>query len=185
MVAHCAKGSGLGLACCGILGGKAPLASAIYPLRNAAESPNRYEAHPRDLLQAAVDLRKRRLEMVAIYQFRPKAAPVPSPTDLRENNYGDLPRVIVSLGETPTIRVWRLARRYCEELPWRIRPRGEESAPEDPEGALKGPFVRSILGRLFRWRRSPLRIPIGRLPDFTTLVPEPMWDRALDRPRDE
>jgi len=99
MISHCIKG--YPLACCGILAGIEPLASAIYPLRNAAESATRYESDPGDLLRAALDLRGRGLTIVAIYHFVPGSAAVPSPTDLRENYYGDLPRVIVSLGDSP------------------------------------------------------------------------------------
>jgi proteasome lid subunit RPN8/RPN11 len=57
------------------------------------------------LTRAFLDLRSRGLAIVAIYHFVPGTAAVPSPTDLRENYYGDLPRVIVSLGACPTVRV--------------------------------------------------------------------------------
>ena len=99
MISHCIKASPL--ACCGILAGIEPLASAIYPLRNAAESPTRYRSDPPDLTRAFLDLRSRGLAIVAIYHFVPGTAAVPSPTDLRENYYGDLPRVIVSLAPAP------------------------------------------------------------------------------------
>jgi [CysO sulfur-carrier protein]-S-L-cysteine hydrolase len=100
MILHCIKGSPL--ACFGILAGIAPLASAIYPLRNAAESSIRYESDPQDLLRAFLDLRERGLAIVAIYHCRPGNAAVPGPTDLRENYYGDIPRVIISLGDLET-----------------------------------------------------------------------------------
>jgi proteasome lid subunit RPN8/RPN11 len=47
MFAHCIKGSPL--ARFGILAGTESLVSAIYPLRNAAESSVRYESDPSDL----------------------------------------------------------------------------------------------------------------------------------------
>jgi proteasome lid subunit RPN8/RPN11 len=196
MIAHCLKGSGL--ACCGILAGIRPTASVAYPLRNIANRPDRYFAEPRDLGQAHGDLVGRGLEIVAIYHSRPKMAAVPSPTDLREHAYGDIPRVIVALSEPPTIRVWRLTKRYCEELTWRLQPRagvsnsendGEDSTSPGTSGAFadqpspSSPW--SALPWLFRRRQTPVRIPIRRLQDRPPLVPEPMWDPTLDSPADQ
>ncbi len=195
MISHCIKGSPL--ACFGILAGIESLASAIYPLQNAAGSPVRYQSDPRDLLRAFLDLQERGLTIVAIYHCRPGNAAVPGPTDLRENYYGDIPRVIISLGDFPTVRVWRLTARYCDELDWRLQPRECGSAYEDSNSYFVRPDVErsdsvpkppsllgSVLSRVFwRWRPST-RIPIGHLRDYSPLQPEPMWDPALDRPRE-
>jgi proteasome lid subunit RPN8/RPN11 len=170
---------------------------ATYPLRNVAESSVRYESDPSDLLRAILDLRERGLTIVAIYHCRPGNAAVPSPTDLRENHYGDLPRVIVSLGDFPTVRVWRLTARYCDELDWSLESRKWNSAAADSEPESMRPDVErsdgvleptsllgSVLSRFF-WRRRPsTRIPIGDLRDFSPPQPEPMWDPSLDRPRE-
>jgi [CysO sulfur-carrier protein]-S-L-cysteine hydrolase len=193
MLSHCIRGSPL--ACFGILAGTLSLVSAIYPLRNAAESSVRYESDPSDLLRAFLDLRERGLTIVAIYHCRPGNAAVPSPTDLRENHYGDLPRVIVSLGDFPAVRVWRLTARYCDELAWSLQPRewgsttkGSESEGPDVERRAGVPMpsslFESILSRFFRRRSLSTRIPIGDLHDFSPRQPEPMWDPSLDRPRE-
>jgi proteasome lid subunit RPN8/RPN11 len=195
MIAHCVKGSAL--ACCGILAGIPPTASVAYPLRNVANSPTRYIADWRDISRATKDLEGRGLEFVAIYHSRPETAAVPSPTDLRENAYGDLPRVIVAIGEFPSIRVWRLTKTYCEELTWRLQPREGGPTPEGDggddmqhEGArgvadqASPPFPSSALSWLFRRRRTSVRIPIRRLQDRPSLEPELMWDPALDCPPD-
>ena len=191
MISHCIKASPL--ACCGILAGIEPLASAIYPLRNAAESPTRYRSDPPDLTRAFLDLRSRGLAIVAIYHFVPGTAAVPSPTDLRENYYGDLPRVIVSLGACPTVRVWELTPQYCEELDWRLQPRERGSASEDAKAhseradveqsedvPMPPSLLGSVLSRMFWWWRPSSRIPISRLPDFSPQKAEPMWDPSLD-----
>jgi proteasome lid subunit RPN8/RPN11 len=190
MIAHCVKGSAL--ACCGFLAGVPPTASVAYPLRNAAGSRVRYVSDPRDMFRAARDLRDRGLEIVAIYHFYPQTAAIPTPTDLRENNYADLPRVIVALGERPRVRAWRLARRYCEELTWRLVPRGSDitaawdgaGAEAEGRGGAEPPasFVARVLHHLRWWRRPSTRIPIGRLQDRPPLEPEPLWDPVLDRP---
>jgi proteasome lid subunit RPN8/RPN11 len=168
----CIKGSRL--SCFGILAGTESLVSAIYPLRNAAESSVRYESDPSDLLRAFLDLRERGLTIVVIYHCRPGNAAIPGLTDLRENRCGDLPRVIVTLGDFPTVRVRRLTARYCDELAWSLQPREWGSVAEDSKS--EGPDVErsdgvpvpsflfeSVLSRFFRRRRQSTRIPIGDL----------------------
>jgi proteasome lid subunit RPN8/RPN11 len=121
MVEHCLREAPL--ECCGLLGGVGPLVSSIHPLRNAEASETRYNADPQDLIRAVVDLRARAAEILAIYHSHPRWAAVPSQTDLRENHYGAVPRIIVSLlGPEPDVRVWRLDPDSYEELPWRLAP---------------------------------------------------------------
>lgn len=111
------------LECCGLLGGVAPVVSSFHPMRNASASEVRYDADPRDLIEAVQSLRARGAEILAIYHSHPRWAAIPSRTDLAENHYGDVPRIIVSLlGETPDVRVWRLDADSYEELPWSITP---------------------------------------------------------------
>jgi proteasome lid subunit RPN8/RPN11 len=119
MVAHCQRESPL--ECCGILGGIVPRVSSIHPLRNASASEVRYDADPRDLIDAVVALRQSNGEILAIYHSHPRWAAIPSRTDLQENHYGPVPRIIVSLlGAAPEVRVWRLDADSYEELPWTI-----------------------------------------------------------------
>lgn len=118
MVAHCLRESPR--ECCGLLGGSPPRVSSFHPLRNAAASAEtRYDADPRDLIDAVVDLRGRGAEILAIYHSHPRWEAVPSRTDLEENHYGAVPRIIVSLlAEPPDVRAWRLGRDDFEELSW-------------------------------------------------------------------
>jgi [CysO sulfur-carrier protein]-S-L-cysteine hydrolase len=119
MVAHCVRESPL--ECCGILGGVPPRVSSIHPLRNELASPTCYRANSQDLIEAVVSLRGRGAEILAIYHSHPRWQAIPSHTDLRENYYGPLPRIIVSLlNETPEVRIWRLEADSYEELSWRI-----------------------------------------------------------------
>ncbi len=119
MVAHCVREAPL--ECCGLLGGAGGRVDSFHPLRNASASETRYDADPNDLVAAVVALRERASEILAIYHSHPKWAAVPSKTDLRENHYGPVPRIIVSLlGSTPEVRVWRLDSDSYEELPWRV-----------------------------------------------------------------
>ncbi len=119
MVAHCERESPL--ECCGILGGNSGRVSSFHPLRNDLVSETRYNADPRDLIEAHIALRERGAEMMAIYHSHPHWQAVPSQTDLDENYYGPVPRIIVSLvGESAEVRVWELAADSFRELPWRI-----------------------------------------------------------------
>jgi proteasome lid subunit RPN8/RPN11 len=127
MVAHCRRDAPL--ECCGILGGIAPRVSSFHALRNASASEVRYDADPRDLINTIVALRQRGAEILAIYHSHPRWAAIPSQTDLRENHYGDVPRIIVSLlGDIPDVRVWRLDADSYAEVDWCI----VESAGADP-----------------------------------------------------
>ena len=131
MVAHCQREAPL--ECCGLLGGVQPLVSSFHPLRNADASETRYNADPKDLIEAVVSLRNRGAQILAIYHSHPRWEAVPSQTDLRENHYGEVPRIIVSLlGSTPVVRVWRLDVASYEELPWRIVPDAAGGLPLNP-----------------------------------------------------
>ncbi len=119
MVAHCRREDPL--ECCGILGGRDGRAVLVFPLRNADSSPTRYTADPRDLIAAVQAMRESGDEIVAIYHSHPRWPAIPSKTDLRENYYGDVPRIIVSLlADPPEVRIWRLEPESFEELSWRV-----------------------------------------------------------------
>jgi len=120
MIAHCVREAPL--ECCGILGGVAPpLVTSIYLLRNESQSETRYSADPHDLITTQLELRRRGEEILAIYHSHPRWNAIPSRTDLAENYYGEVPRIIVSLlGDRPDVRVWRLDPDSFEELHWRI-----------------------------------------------------------------
>jgi proteasome lid subunit RPN8/RPN11 len=132
MVAHCLREAPL--ECCGILGGVSPRVSSFHPLRNTAASQTRYDADPQDLIASIVWLREHESEILAIYHSHPRWAAIPSATDLKENHYGPVPRIIVSLlTEPPDVRIWQLdSDSYCE-LPWRlIDPNSGHALPLQP-----------------------------------------------------
>jgi proteasome lid subunit RPN8/RPN11 len=126
MTAHCLRDAPN--EACGLLGGVGSVASSIHPLRNVKASPVRYDADANDIIKAVVELRERGAEIVAIYHSHPRHEAIPSRTDLEENYYGDVPRIIVSLlGEEPVVRVWRLGKDDFEEIPWRVAVEDEGS----------------------------------------------------------
>jgi nucleoside-diphosphate kinase len=153
MVTHCVREAPL--ECCGMLAGVAPRASLFLPLRNAAPietRSTRYFAEPRDLFLIEKTLRRLRLEILAIYHSHPRAEPVPSRTDLRENHYGTVPQIIVSLlGKEPVVRVWRFDESSYHELTWRI-------VGPDPPGDAAGGCTQDPGGLYYRsyWRFTTL-----------------------------
>jgi proteasome lid subunit RPN8/RPN11 len=117
MVDHCVREAPH--EACGLLGGSVGAVTSIHPLRNHLASETRYEADPRDVIAAVLELRARQAEILAIYHSHPRWEAVPSRTDLETNYYGEVPRIIVSLlGETPKVRVWKLLPESYEELAW-------------------------------------------------------------------
>ena len=119
MVDHCLTEKPL--ECCGILAGRHGHAWEIYKLPNANQSETRYNADPQALIKAVQAMRRNGTEIMAIYHSHPRWQPIPSQTDLKENHYGEVPRIIVGLLKSPPeCRVWRFLDeplRY-EELTW-------------------------------------------------------------------
>jgi proteasome lid subunit RPN8/RPN11 len=133
MVDHCRRESPL--ECCGILGGIGPRVSSFHPLRNIAASPTRYDADPQDLISAYIWLRENHREIAAIYHSHPRWEAVPSKVDLKENHYGPVPRIIVSLlSDPPDVRAWRLDPDSYEEIPWQTAG-GDGDDPEALQGS--------------------------------------------------
>jgi len=119
MIAHCRREDPL--ECCGILGGVPSRALSLHPLRNIDSSQTRYTADPKELIQALVWLREQGREVVAIYHSHPRWEAVPSATDLAQNYWGEMPRIIVSLlTDPPDVRIWRLGPDSFQELPWKL-----------------------------------------------------------------
>jgi proteasome lid subunit RPN8/RPN11 len=128
MIDHCLTENPL--ECCGILAGKHGHAWEIYKLPNADQSETRYNADPQALIKAVQDMRRNGTEIMGIYHSHPRWQPIPSQTDLKENHYGEVPRIIVGLLKSPPeCRVWKFLEsplRY-EELAWAI----SEFSPTD------------------------------------------------------
>ena len=119
MVDHCLRE--VPLEACGILGGVGRRVASFFPLQNELHDEARYRADPRELIAAVQALRGRGEEILALYHSHPKTDAIPSKTDLRENYYGDVPRIIVSLaGAEPVVRIWRLDAESFEKLEWTI-----------------------------------------------------------------
>lgn len=104
-----------------MLSGSGGRVSTLHPLQNAARSETRYVADSGELIQAVRAIREAGTEILAIYHSHPKWKAIPSLTDLRENYYQDVPRIIVSLlDDIPDVRIWRFLAESYEELVWEV-----------------------------------------------------------------
>jgi [CysO sulfur-carrier protein]-S-L-cysteine hydrolase len=95
--------------CCGIVGARDGEAVTLYPVRNAAASPLRYEMDPRDQLRVFEALDEAELDVGAIYHSHTRSAPEPSQTDINLAFYPDALYLIVGVaGEEDDVRAWRI-----------------------------------------------------------------------------
>jgi [CysO sulfur-carrier protein]-S-L-cysteine hydrolase len=95
--------------CCGIVGTRDGLAVTVYPVRNAAASPLRYEIDPKDQLRVFEALDEADLDIGAIYHSHTRSVPEPSQTDINLAFYPDAVYVIVGVaGEQDDVRAWHI-----------------------------------------------------------------------------
>ena len=204
MLDHCLREAPL--ECCGILGGIPPTVSSIHILDNTEQSETRYQADPRQVIDAMVSLRAAGGQFLAIYHSHPRWVAVPSKTDLETNYYGDLPRIIVGLkAVVPEVRAWRLAADSYEELPWEVVPeverpaapgytgRPEASTPEPPTStpAMQRTLVifkpdcvqRRLVGPILaRFEAKGLQLAALKLVQVPTDLAERHYAEHKDRP---
>jgi proteasome lid subunit RPN8/RPN11 len=108
--------------CCGIIAGKAGVATKLYRMTNAAEQayrPYRYEMDGKELLHLIRELDGRDEEFLVIYHSHVATEGRPSPTDIRfAANWPDPYYVLVSLAEDPPpVRAFRIVDGEVTEEP--------------------------------------------------------------------
>jgi len=96
--------------CCGIVGARDGQAVTVFPVRNAAASPLRYEMDPRDQLRVFEALDAADLDVGAIYHSHTRSDPLPSQTDINLAFYPDALYVIVGVKDPgqDDVRAWRI-----------------------------------------------------------------------------
>jgi proteasome lid subunit RPN8/RPN11 len=107
--------------CCGIVGTRDGGAAAVFPVRNAAASPLRYEMAQRDQLRVCEPIDEAELEVGAIFHSHTRSAPEPSQTDINLAFYPDALYVIVGVaGEEDDVRAWRIVEGRVSEAPLEV-----------------------------------------------------------------
>jgi proteasome lid subunit RPN8/RPN11 len=107
--------------CCGLLAGSGDRVTDYHPLVNELHSPTAYRSEPRSMLNVMKAMRAAGTDLVAVCHSHPTSAPVPSRRDVAENEYGDVPHLIVGLvGAVSAVRVWQLTDDAREEIGWAV-----------------------------------------------------------------
>jgi proteasome lid subunit RPN8/RPN11 len=101
------------LEACGLIAGSAPAAAGGAALRyvacrNAAASPVRYAVHPDDLYRVTVDTDDADEVIWGIVHSHVRSPAVPSLTDVGLAQYPDALYLVISLGDRPALRGWRI-----------------------------------------------------------------------------
>jgi proteasome lid subunit RPN8/RPN11 len=96
--------------CCGIIGTRDGSAVTVFPVRNAAASPLRYEMDPKDQLSVFEALDDAELDVGAIYHSHTRSDPFPSQTDINLAFYPDAVYVILGVkdADRDDVRAWRI-----------------------------------------------------------------------------
>src|SRR5918998_1221002 len=108
--------------CCGIIGTRDGSAVTVFPVRNAAASPLRYEMDPKDQLRVFEALDEEGLDVGAIYHSHTRSDPLPSQTDINLAFYPDAVYVIVGVmdPERDDVRAWRIVDGDVSEAPLEV-----------------------------------------------------------------
>ena len=98
--------------CCGMIGGRDGLATAVHRATNTEGSPFMYVMDPREQLRLMDTIEAAGEDLLAIYHSHTRSAAYPSRTDVELAFFGQTLYVIVSLADpdTPQIRAFRLRR---------------------------------------------------------------------------
>jgi len=99
--------------CCGLLAGtvEGGVGRVVerYALVNELASPVEFVGDARSHFAAEKDMRRKGLDVLAVYHSHPTTAPVPSRKDLDRNYSEDVVNLIISLaGPGPVVRGWWL-----------------------------------------------------------------------------
>ena len=109
--------------CCGLLAGHIVDGQGVvetrYPLRNDLADPTEFNADPRDLLAAHKDMRRRGLDLLAIYHSHPTSAAIPSRKDCERSYSDEVMSLIIGLPDS-TVRAWWLTESGYREADWGI-----------------------------------------------------------------
>jgi [CysO sulfur-carrier protein]-S-L-cysteine hydrolase len=98
--------------CCGIIGARDGGAVTVFPVRNAAASPLRYEMDPQGQFDALKAIEGAGEELIGIYHSHTRSAAYPSQTDVNEAvMWPEQVYVIVSLQDegAPDVKAYDLA----------------------------------------------------------------------------
>lgn len=106
------------LEACGILAGDGIQSRQVIEITNVLASPSRYRMSPDELVAAFWQLESDGFSVLAFFHSHPASAPHPSPTDLNEHHYPEIPQVILGQAENDwEMRAYLLQTMHIQEIP--------------------------------------------------------------------
>lgn len=104
--------------CCGLLAGNNGIVNKIYRMTNTDQSQVSYLMDPKEQFAVFKDMRRREIEMIAIYHSHPKTIAEPSITDINLAFYPDAYYIILSLSDIkrPDIRAFKIVEGKADEV---------------------------------------------------------------------
>jgi proteasome lid subunit RPN8/RPN11 len=104
--------------CCGLLGGRAGVISAVFPAHNTLSSPTAFEIAPEELFRLFREMRAAGLELLGIYHSHPAGSNAPSARDIERAYYPEAAYFIISphKREEKTIRAFSIRDASVSEL---------------------------------------------------------------------
>lgn len=109
---------------CGLIAGSGSRAIRIYPIPNVAERPNEvFHMDGAAFVHAFYEFEAAGLSLVGIYHSHPSSDPIPSPVDIQQAAYPDIPYLIVSLKHAePRLALWQIGHGRVDALDLQITP---------------------------------------------------------------
>lgn len=104
---------------CGLIGAVGTLPATVYPVSNAAHTPeNTFEMDPQDQIRALKIMREKGETLFAIYHSHPRSPAEPSARDLEDIGYPDVYQLIISLNIKGVLemRAYKLAKEGLQEV---------------------------------------------------------------------
>lgn len=109
---------------CGLLAGRGERVEQVFPARNRAQSPIRYEIDPADLIKIFHRIEDQDLELVGIVHSHVFTQAYPSQTDVRLAFYPDAIYFLVSLANErePVLKGYTIIDGQIEEIEVVVEP---------------------------------------------------------------
>ncbi len=102
---------------CGILAGREGKVLEVFEMTNTEHSPVSYFMDSKEQFQVMKAIRRKGIEMVAIYHSHPASEAYPSAKDVRLAFYDDLAYVIIGLAnDDPVVRAFTIRDGRVEEM---------------------------------------------------------------------
>ncbi len=82
---------------CGLISGKQGLLQQCHPISNIAKQPQNFAMDDTQLVNTLRQIREQNEKLLAIFHSHPSAPAEPSITDIKEDQYPDVMKLVISL----------------------------------------------------------------------------------------